>query len=61
MPEVLEKITKRNENLFSPNENFDIGDFRILHFSIPHDAANPCGFNIYYGDQKLVLLQILGI
>ena len=52
MPEVLEKVQEGNQNLFSPNENFDIGELKILPFSIPHDAANPCGFNIYYGNQK---------
>jgi phosphoribosyl 1,2-cyclic phosphodiesterase len=60
MPEVLEKIQKEMKNLFSPNENFDIGDLRILPFFIPHDAANPCGFNIYYGDQKISIATDIG-
>ena len=60
MPEVLEKVQEGNQNLFSPNENFDIGELKILPFSIPHDVANPCGFNIYYGNQKISIATDIG-
>lgn len=46
MPKQTEKISEKNINFFNPNEKFFIEDLEVLPFSIPHDAANPCGFNI---------------
>lgn len=46
MPTQTEKLSEKNINFFNPNEKFNINDLEILPFSIPHDAANPCGFNI---------------
>ncbi len=60
MPEVLAKVQEENKNLFHINENFDIGELKIRPFSIPHDAANPCGFNIYYNDQKISIATDIG-
>ncbi len=60
MPEISSKISEVNQNLFNINENFDIGELKITPFSIPHDAANPCGFNIYYNDQKISIATDLG-
>ena len=47
MPKQKEKILEKNINLFNIDENFEIGDFNVKPFSIRHDAANPCGFNIF--------------
>ena len=46
MPKQTEKISEKNIKFFNPNEKFFIEDLEVLPFSIPHDAANPCGFNI---------------
>ena len=46
MPIQTEKLSKNNIKFFKPTEKFTINDLKILPFSIPHDAANPCGFNI---------------
>ena len=46
MPTQTEKISENNINYFNLSEKFYINDLGILPFSIPHDAANPCGFNI---------------
>ena len=46
MPSQTEKLAQKNINFFNPSEKFYIDDLEILPFSIPHDAANPCGFNI---------------
>lgn len=46
MPSQTEKLSEKNINFFNPSEEFYIDDLEILPFSIPHDAANPCGFNI---------------
>ena len=46
MPSQTEKLCEKNIKFFQPLEKFYIEDLEILPFSIPHDAANPCGFNI---------------
>ena len=46
MPTQTEKLSEKNINFFNPYEKFSINNLEILPFSIPHDAANPCGFNI---------------
>ncbi len=60
MPEVSEQVSEPQKNLFVNGENFEIGNLKILPFSIPHDAANPCGFNICYEDQKISIATDLG-
>ena len=46
MPAQMKKISENNIFYFSNNEDFKIKDLKIFPFNIPHDAANPCGFNI---------------
>ncbi len=60
MPEITQKIEPSCQHNFIPYEKFDIGDFKILPFQIPHDAANPCGFNLFYGEQKISIATDLG-
>lgn len=45
---------------FIPNEEFEIGDFKIFPFSIPHDAADPCGFSISAENKKITLATDIG-
>ncbi len=45
---------------FNANENFDIGDFVIFPFSIPHDAVDPCAFNIFAGNKKITIATDIG-
>ena len=40
--------------------NAKIGDLEINPFSISHDAANPCGFNIYNNNSKVSIATDLG-
>lgn len=54
-----EKLNIENIKYFTFNK-FEIGDFSILPFSIPHDAANPCGFNIFYKDKKISVATDIG-
>ena len=42
-----DKISSSNIKYFTSNEDFEIEDILIHPFSIPHDAADPCGFNFY--------------
>lgn len=54
------KISTQNINFFNMLEFFEIGDFKIFPFPIPHDAADPCGFNIFYNNQKISIATDIG-
>ena len=60
MPNQKEKIELHNQKLFEIGQEFKIGDLAISSFSTPHDAANPCGFNIYNNKSKLTIATDLG-
>ena len=60
MPKQREKISDKNIKIFDINQNFEIGDLKITPFSIPHDAANPCGFSIYNNDKKISIATDIG-
>jgi phosphoribosyl 1,2-cyclic phosphodiesterase len=60
MPTQKEKISTHNQKIFEIGKEFKIGDLAINSFSIPHDAANPCGFNIYNNKSKLTIATDLG-
>lgn len=60
MPEQKNKIDINNINLFTVSENFFIGDLEVHPFSIPHDAANPCGFNIFNKSTKISIATDIG-
>ena len=46
--------------LFSTGETFEIGDFTIASFTVPHDAYDPVGFMIFHGGIKIGFLTDLG-
>jgi len=46
--------------IFSTGTTFEINTLRITAFSVPHDAADPVGFTIRYGDFALAVLTDLG-
>lgn len=60
MPEQSEKINSKNIKKFTIEENFEIGDLKIHPFKIPHDAANPCGFNIFNNNTKISVATDIG-
>ena len=55
-----DKISKENQNIFCISSFFEIQDLKILPFSIPHDAIDPCGFNIYHGNTKISIATDIG-
>ncbi len=59
MPKQKEKLEESiiNTFTFSP---FTIGDIKVEPFSIPHDAANPCGFNFYHENKKMSIATDIG-
>ena len=60
MEKITSKIPNTNINYFKIDEKFSIGDLEILPFAIPHDAANPCGFNIFNHDKKISIATDIG-
>lgn len=56
----LNLSTTINKNIFINNELFKIGDLQIFPFSTPHDAADPCGFNIYNNTSKITIATDIG-
>ena len=54
-----EKIDENNVNTFTLDK-FNIGDIEVKPFSIPHDAANPCGFNLYHDNKKMSIATDIG-
>ena len=60
MPKQRDKIADKNIKKFKVAEKFSIGDLDINPFSIPHDAANPCGFTILNDDKKISIATDIG-
>ena len=60
MPKQRDKIASNNIKTFKISDKFLIGDLAIKPFSIPHDAANPCGFNIWKDDKKISIATDIG-
>jgi len=58
--EQSSKIESELKNYFKISERFCIKDLDIIPFTIPHDAANPCGFNIYNQGKKISIATDLG-
>ena len=57
---AIKNVNLDNFNYFKIDEEFWINDLQIKPFSIPHDAANPCGFSIYNSGKKITIATDLG-
>ena len=60
MQEQVAKISSHNINTFKVADKFEINDLTISSFSISHDAANPCGFNIFKDNKKISIATDIG-
>ncbi len=60
MPKQSEKISDHNKKNINIDEKFAIGDIEILPFSIPHDAANPCGYTLFSDHKKISIATDIG-
>lgn len=60
IPEQTSLIDEKNKKIFNTDDHFEIGDLKIYPFHIPHDAAEPCGYNIYNGDKKISIATDIG-
>ena len=55
-----DKISDDNKKIFDLDKSFGFKDLRIFPFSTHHDAAEPCGFNIYNNNSKVSIATDLG-
>lgn len=55
------KVASNIIHNFKVADKFFIGDLEIKPFSISHDAANPCGFNIFKDNKKISIATDIGI
>lgn len=60
MPNQSQKINSIYQKQFSANHDFKINDLTISPFSISHDAADPCGFNIINNTKQISIATDLG-
>ena len=60
LKEKTSKITDENRNIIELDKSFNFKDLRIFPFSTHHDAAEPCGFNVYNNKSKISIATDLG-
>ena len=53
-------IPLENKNIIELNKSFNFNDLRIFPFPTPHDAEEPCGFNIYHNNSKISIATDIG-
>lgn len=44
----------------APDEEFEIGSIAVRPFSIPHDAADPVGYNFFIHEKKITVATDIG-
>lgn len=57
---VRKKINPDLKRTIEKNATFDIGDFHITPFNVPHDSTDCVGYSIVYGDINFVLMTDIG-
>jgi len=53
-------VEAEKQRRFITGEDFYIDDIMIRSFAIPHDAAEPVGFSVYYGDSQISIVTDVG-
>lgn len=56
----LGKIAPSNKRIVYADEVCAINDICVKPFTIPHDAAEPVGYNVFAGDKKISLATDIG-
>ncbi len=54
------KVPNELKCYFDADKEFLLGDIRVFPFSIPHDAADPCGFSLFCGTRKVTVATDIG-
>ncbi|MBQ6751896.1 MAG: MBL fold metallo-hydrolase [Bacteroidaceae bacterium] len=54
------KIPRENRHNVEPDEPFQIGDFRITAFLLPHDATENVGYHLEVGEHRFTVMTDVG-
>ncbi len=57
---VRKKIKEENIRIITNGNDFDIGDFKISSFHVPHDSMDNVGYMIKYGETTFSLMTDIG-
>ncbi|MDP4180805.1 MAG: MBL fold metallo-hydrolase [Bacillota bacterium] len=60
MEQQIGPINIENKRYFNSGEELEIGDICVKTFSIPHDAAEPVGFNFMHNNKKITTATDIG-
>jgi phosphoribosyl 1,2-cyclic phosphodiesterase len=60
MESEISPINAKNKAYFNTGCEFTIGDVLINAFNIPHDAAEPVGYNFFINDKKITVATDIG-
>ena len=60
MARAVGQIAPRNLRIVEDEEDFYIGDLALYPFSIPHDAADPVGYRVFYGGRSVAAATDMG-
>ena len=60
MARAVGQIDPRNLRIVEDEEDFYIGDLALYPFSIPHDAADPVGYRVFYGGRSVAAATDMG-
>ena len=60
MARSVGEISPWNRRIIEDEADFYIGDLALYPFSIPHDAADPVGYRVYYGGRSVATATDMG-
>jgi len=60
MAKSIGEIHPANRRIFENDGDFFIGDLALRPFSIPHDAADPVGYRVFYGSHSVATATDMG-
>ena len=60
MESKIGDVAPNNRRIFYNNMDFYIEDINVQPYEIPHDAADPVGFSLYYQNKKVSITTDLG-
>ena len=60
MARAIGEIQPGNRRMFEDEQDFYIGDLSLYPFPIPHDAADPVGYRVFYGGRSVATATDMG-
>lgn len=57
---IIGQINQENVKTFDTNKTFEVGNIGVKAFDIPHDAAEPVGYNFHIGSKKVTTATDVG-